>query len=488
MRYRLRPVRPRHRSRLRLTLATLLLPLLAIVVLSRQDASRAPLAEREAALAIDLRQPRAGEPEQVRDAAGKWTAPAMAAVSRMPRLAGNRELQLRLAGMCAGALALGVAVRLGTRLFAPRVGLLSAVLLLALPAGRRLLGTELSVEPFFLLAMLSALLAIRSMVEARITAVFAGIASGLALALGGLDGAWLPVMALAWLRFHQGLNARSASVVVGTTVASAAAALLVGWAVATRGATLLPDAGSFAFLDPALLRPVVAARELLPLAPLLVIGLAIVRREWWRSEPFRFLFLWLVLAAASFAATGAAAAAYVALVFLVSAVVLLGLEHAAPRWSLPACGVAAGIAVAIWRVSPVPSEAQALERWAIREAGRFVGRVIAPDRRIAANERAAKRFTYYGNREVEALAGDAPLASLDYVIVPRDDFRVLREQRANAGGPHAPRLRRVAEFGSWVVARVAEPPSEAWERPPHEVPGEHPSSSFVRPANRTISQ
>ncbi|MEW6271957.1 MAG: hypothetical protein AB1689_21965, partial [Thermodesulfobacteriota bacterium] len=91
MRYRLRPVRPRHRSRLRLTLATLLLPLIAIIALPRLESSRSPLAEREAALAIDLREPRAGEPAQRPRAAGRWTAPAMAAVARLPRLAGHRE-------------------------------------------------------------------------------------------------------------------------------------------------------------------------------------------------------------------------------------------------------------------------------------------------------------------------------------------------------------------------------------------------------------
>ncbi|MEW6271781.1 MAG: hypothetical protein AB1689_21065, partial [Thermodesulfobacteriota bacterium] len=345
------------------------------------------------------------------------------------------------------------------------VGLLGAVLLLALPTGRRLLGTELGVEPFFLLAMLSSLLAIRGMPEARIAAVFAGIASGVAIAVGGVDAAWLPIMALAWLRLHQGLNLRSAGVVVGTTALGAASALLGGWLLASRGATLVPSVGSLSFLDDALLRPRSAARELLPLAPPLLIGLWTVRLEWWRSVPFRFLFLWLGLAALSWAVTGAAVGAYVALLFLVAAIVLLGLEHADRRWSLPACGVAAGIAFALWRTSPASSEAQAIDRWAIREAGRFVGRVIAPDRRVAASPRAAHRFTFYGNRAIEPLAGEPSLDGLDYVIVPRDDFRVLRDPGEGPRRSAPARLKRIAEFGGWVVARVDGERGEALQGP-----------------------
>lgn len=483
MRYRLRPVRPRHRARLRLTLATLLLPLIAIVVLPRLESARHPLAEREAALAVDLRRPRAGEAAAPR-ASGEWTAPAMAAVTRMPRLAGNRELQLRLAGMFAGALAVGVAVRLGTRLFAPRVGVLAASLLLALPSGRSLLGAELSVEPFFLLAMLSALLAIRGMPEARIAAVFAGGASGVAIALGGVDGLWLPVLALVWLRVHQGLNARSASVVLGTTVLGAAVALVGGWLLASSSATLLPSNGTLAFLDEGLLERRRVARDLLPLAPMVLLGLFTLRLEWLRSMPFRFLFLWLAFAGATWAATGAAASAYVAVLFLLSAVALLGWEHASRRWSWPAVAATAGIALALWRATPATSEAQAIDRWAIREAGRFVGRVIAPDRRVAASPRAAHRFTFYGNRAIEPLSGDPALAELDYVIVPRDDFRTMRARAEEQPSPA--HLKRIAEFGTWVVARVRPGAAEPRKEPAGNAPFATTASPYIRPDDGPI--
>ena len=100
-----------------------------------------------------------------------------------------------------------------------------------------------------------------------------------------------------------------------------------------------------------------------------------------------------------------------------------------------------------------------LDRWAIREAGRFVGRVIDSDRRIAASAPAARRFAYYGNRPVEEIARvEVPVPTPDYVILRRADFRELRERRSeqdrNAARPPVPRLKRVAEFGNWVVARV----------------------------------
>lgn len=464
MRYRLRPVRPRHQARLRLTLATLLLPLLGIVLLTRTDVARRPLAEREATLAIDLQRMRRAElgQESSPELHGNWTSTSMALVARMPRLAGDRELQLRLAGLVAGALALGVLVRLGTRLFAPRVGIAVAVLMLALPTGRHLIGIDLGVEPFYLVSALLALLAIRGMAQARIAAVFAGAASGVAFALAGLDALWLPLLALAWLRVHQGLGWRSAGVVIGTTALATAVAIAAGWLLHGRGAgePMLPLAASLAYLDATLLRPAPAARELIPLLPLIALGLWSMRGTWWQSESFRFLLLWLVFAAGSWALFGSAAGAYVALLFLACAVALLALEHARLLLSLPACGIAIGLAVAFWQAAPKPSESQMIDSWAIREAGRFVGRVIGADRRVAANPRAARRFAYYANRTVEPFT-NAPLPpeNADYVILPRPDYQLLREQRSpreeGVGRDTTKHLERIAEFGSWVVARLS---------------------------------
>jgi hypothetical protein len=463
VRYRLRPVRPRHRGRLRLTLATLLLPLIGIVVLTRLDVARRPFLEREAALAIGLQKSRRSDqdgadgPDEQRD----WTSPVQAVVARLPKLASNRELQLRLAGMLAGSLALGLLVRLGTRLFAARAGIAVAVLLLALPTGRRLLGIELSVEPFYLATMLTALLAMRSMAETRIAAVFAGIATGLALVCAGLDAVWLPVMALAWLRVNQGLTWRSAGVIVGTTAATAAAALALGWLLYGRmvGEPLLPPlTGALSFLDASLLRPAPAARELIPLLPLVVVGLWTMRTAWWQSDSFRFLLLWLVLATASWTLSGAGASAYIAILLLACAIALLALEHARLLVSLPACGIALGLATMLWHISPTLTEAQQIDRWAVRETGRFVGKVIGPDRRIAAAPDAARRFAFYANRPVRILASPTPpFGDADYVILPRADYRLLREtgsrREKGARRNQVGHLRRIAEFGEWVILR-----------------------------------
>lgn len=459
MRHRLRPVRPRRRARLQLTLATLVLPILGFAILVRLPAARAPLAEREATLAVNLR-------PQTSDAAApeaaSWTAPAMTLVAGLPRLAGHRELQLRLAGMIAGALALGVAGRLGTRLFAPRVGVATALLLLALPTGRALLGTELSVEPFYLVAMLASVIAMRNMPEARVAAVLAGIASGISLSLAGLDAAWLPLLGLVWLRMHQGLNPRSASVLLGTTALAAAASLLGGSLLAASLvgvplATALPQATGY--LDGSLLEPERALRELAFFAPLLALGLWTTRARWWRGASFRFLLVWLALAMASFLLGGAGVGAYVALLFLLTAVSILGLMHAGARLALPACAAAAVIGAVTWSPAAGLSEGQALDRWAIREAGRFIGRVIGAEHRVAASERAARRFAFYGERAVTPVEPTAgALARADYVILPREDFRSLLARRGSAeasgGTARTPRLARIAEFGGWVVARV----------------------------------
>lgn len=466
-RLRLRPVRPPHRARFRLTLATVLLPLVAVVLLARIEPARRPLDEREAALAIDVqRMRRTDEPSAGLWSStvphGTWSAATLSLVAAMPRTVGNRELQLRLAGIAAGALALGVLVRLGTRLFAPRVGLAAGLLLLALPSGRMLLGLALGAEPFFTLAMLVALLAMREMAEARIAAVFAGVACGVACAVAGVDAVWLPLLALAWLRVHQGLTMRSAGVVLGTTAATAVLWSLLAWFVVGREAGLplaTPSLAALGYLDPALLPLRPLGRELLPLVPLAVLGLSQMRREWWRSESFRFVMLWLVFAGVSAAVLGTVAGAFVALLMLVAAIALLALEHARPLLAYPSCAIALAAAIALWRMTPIPNEGQMLDRWAIREAGRFVGRVIGSERRVAASAPAARRFAYYGNRPVEEIERvEVPVPNPDYVILRRADFQTLRERRSerprDAGNGSAPRLKRVAEFGNWVVARV----------------------------------
>ena len=203
----------------------------------------------------------------------------------------------------------------------------------------------------------------------------------------------------------------------------------VGWLAYGLRAGLppLPPASvALGYLDPSLLRPAPAARELFPLLPLVLLGFWSMRTTWWRSMGFRFVLLWLVFAAASWALLGSGAGVYVAILLLAVSIGLLALEHARIVLSLPACGVALGLATVLWQSPAGSGDSQALDRWAIREAGRFVGRVIDSERRVAASPRAAQRFAFYGNRPVEPVSTAVPpLEQIDYLIVPRADFQVL---------------------------------------------------------------
>ena len=448
-----------------MSLAALLLPFVAIVLLAKMEPTRRPLDEREAALAIDLQRLRRGADAVETESHGPWTTTTLALVAGTPRVVGNRELQLRMPGLLAGSAAVGVLTLLGRRLFAPRVGIATGLLMLAVPAGRQLLGTGLGGEPFFLLAMAVALFAMREMARTRVAALVAGVACGVACAVAGLDAVWLPLLGLAWLRLHQGLRWRSAGAILGTAAAVAALLLVTGWLAFGRaaGVPLIADGyAPLSYLDPGLIRPRPAVFQLMPLLPLVLAGSFTMQSRWWRSESFRFVLLWLGFATASWLVTGTAAGAFVALVMTASAIALLALEHTRRLIALPACAIALGIAFGMWRATPQASESQLLERWAIRETGRFVGRVIDEQRRVSADARAARRLAYYGNRRIQPLVeGTPPGADTDYVILPRDEFNVLRERRAAVHDGAAQRgsdarLKRVAEFGGWVVARVGD--------------------------------
>ena len=484
MRRRLVPIRPPHqRTRVRLSLAALLLPFCALVFLARMEPTRRPLDEREAALAIDLQRLRRG-PEAIHSGTyGPWTPATLSVVAATPRLVGNRELQLRLPGILAGAASIGVLALLGRRLFAPRVGIAAALLMLAVPAARQLLGVGLGSEPFFVLATSVALLAVREMTQTRSAAVVASVACGVACAVAGRDALWLPLLALAWLRVHQGLTLRSAGVIVTVTAGVAGLLVLAGWLTFGRqaGQPMLPAGyAPLSYLDPTLIRARVTGVQLLPLVPLVLVGVISMRRAWWRSESFRFLLLWLVFATGSWMLTGTAAGVLMALLMAAAAIALLALEHTRRLIAIPACAVALGIALGMWRSAPQASERMLLERWAVRETGRFVGRVIDAGRTVAADARAAQRLAYYGNRPIDALPpGAAPTPEIDYVVVRRDDFHALRERRAASPADATDRgsaahLKRVAEFGGWVVARVS---TGAGERTANRTP----NSPFIRP-------
>ena len=475
---RLRPVPQRTARRPALVLAAVAVLIAALPVLGH-GLGGAPLAEDETSLAIAVQRiegrSSAGEEDDASavadDARSSGAAdPALAElVAIAPRLIGSSELSLRSTGVLAGALALALLVDLGERLFATRVGVLAAALLIALPTGRRLLGRELGVEPYVLLASVVALLGIRRTGEKRAAALVAGLAGGFTIVLSGPTGFWVVLMALLWLRGGQGLTPRSAASVVGCAL-GVVLAIAGGLAIArgslaglgTQFAAHLVAIGTTG-------RPRVAdlargGEDLLPILPALVLGWRLLPSRWRESSGVRFATWWLGLAAIARLLGGPTSPAYAALVLLVAAVAEWGLEHAR-RPAVIGVLAAGGVIVLVLTAVRAPARAaESLDRWAAREAGRFVGRVIPDQRRIAAQTDVGGRIEFYANRPIERLASGASVGSeIDYVVLDRSRLRAAKpvpnrsDRRPIDRGTTASHLdlRSIAEFGGWTVARCA---------------------------------
>ena len=490
MKRRLRPIPTQKRARFRVPLVALVVPVLAFAILARGDAIRAPLGEREAALAI-ASQPQRGHLSMIPPAerGGSWTALTLALTSMGPRLLSTDEFHLRLPGVLAGSAALGAAVVLGQRLFAGRIGFAAAVLLVALPATRPLLGGQLGADPFFLFTMLIALAAMRDMSRVRVAATYAGVAIGASLALGGGDAVWLLAVAIAWLRFNQGLNRRSFLAVVGTAILTAGLAALCGQLWLMRGSTsalAFPFRGMRPQLSDALV-PVNLGRSLLPLAPLAVLGIAVLPPGWSQNRSLRFTGLWLLFSLTSAALGGSFAPAYVAVLFFTAMLAVWGLERARRLASAAAVAAAAAAAVAVFGLPSSTMSDAALESWAVRETGRFVWRMIPADRPVAAASGARQRLSYYGRRPVEPLDPAAAAASsADYLVLPELAFRgLLGAQGRGAARSAAPRdgsLKMIAQFGPWVVARVHGQVAPDPARAATEAPDGSRTSPSIRPS------
>ncbi len=525
MKRRLRPLRTQRRVRFRLTLPTLLLPVLALVLLGRSDVLRRPFGEREAAFAMAAqpqRLPSLGAPERL--PAGGPSGATLAAVGAAARLLSSSELHLRLPGLLAGIAALGAAIVLGERLFATRIGLLAALLLLGLPASSSWLGTDLSCEPFYLLAMLVALAAIRDTGDSKASAVWAGIGGGAAIAVGGADGAWLPAMALVWLWSNHGLTRRSLATVVSSTALTALAVTAASHAWLVRAAGRAPAIG-WHTLAPQLAGVAMPGElpllELLPLLPFGLLGVGSLPAGWAKDPSLRFLLLWLASASVSLLCTASPLPAFVALVFLLAMLAVWGIANAQPRKTIAAGVAAIALAALAWQLGRAPGADEEADRWAVREAGRFVWRTVPAERRVAAATRIRQRIAYYSRRAVEPLAAvDRPvdLAGMDYVVLDRDELRILRGSLRAAGrgggapdgssrnatprersvrdgtahGPsaadglprEAPPPQLVAEFGPWAIGRLG----PAARRPSEKLPAGRTHSPFVRPPEGEFPQ
>jgi Dolichyl-phosphate-mannose-protein mannosyltransferase len=448
---RLRPVSARRG--LRLTLAALLLPAIGIVVLTQVESVRRPLAEDEATLAVAMHPVGSTHPTAHRAFHAAPTAAAVALARIGPTLLGGSELALRFAGLVAGALALGATVRLGERLFATRVGVIAALVLLAVPEGRAMLGTQLTVDCFFLLPMLVSLASIRNLARAKSSIVWAGVMAGIAVAVAGSAALWLPVLALIWLRRLRGLDWRSFASVIGWT--AMAAVVVIGAAIASVGRGAI--AGETPLLSaavPAEVSIAGLARGLLPILPLAILGASHLPPTWSRSESLRFIGWWVLVSGTSTFFTGSVVGPAIGVLFFVAALVAWAFDRA-PRTLSWAGAATVGI---LFSVLPIGSpRGAALEPWAARETARFVKNVLPSERRVAAAEGAARRIAFYSQRDVASLGREADLEGIDYVVVDRATLRTLggkppSEERWLAVGGSS--MRVIAEFGPWIVARI----------------------------------
>ncbi len=436
-----------------MSIPVIALPMLGLLVLIQAASLRSPLSEAEAPLAIAVRYPTRGLAES---APVGTTAAATAAASIGPAVLGTTEFRLRSLGVMIGCAALGMVVWLGERLFSTRAGVLTAVILMATEAGRSLLGTEFGIEPFYLLAMLMALGAIRNLSSDKASLVRAGIAGGAAIALTGPSATWIPVMAIAWLRGLRGLTWRSFGIGVGTTIGTAAAAALVS--AMALGVAPLPVPSAFPPATESIAGFLRDTPQLVPILPLVLLGLWNTPKHWQLQGSPTFLWMWLALAGAVMVIFGAFAPLWVASAMTLAVASSWAIARA-PRVHVTTAIVAC-TALGIWLGAFESATREFdVDRWAVRETGKFLRRNLDATATIGAPDSARGRLSYYATRPISRLDADsAELQGLDYVVLDR---RVV--DRGSLGpGTRPPRdleiagrrLQIVAEFGSWMLARV----------------------------------
>ena len=446
-------MRRRKRGRI-FSIPVLAVPMLGLLLLVQVTPLLSPLGEREAPLAIAARYAASGIGDGLADAPS--AAAGLTAIGSA--FLGTGEARLRALGVLTGCAALGLLTWIGDRLFSVRAGVVAAIVFVSTPFGRSALGTELSTGPLILLATLIALGAIRDVGLDRDRLIHAGLASGLALAVAGLQAVWLLLFALVWLYYLRGLTPRSSAIALGVPAATAIVVELVStWSLG------LPIAPSiFAVPDPlpALETMVAILPQLLPALPLAILGSMHSPKRWRRRRSVRFLVIWGTLAVLALATTGAVEPLWLALCVTFGLLGQWALENAAnSRIAIAsaACLLLFGLAGSF---EPKPASFE-VDRWAAREAGKFIRRNIAADARIGSTDDVRARLTYYTRRLItDAASEEKNLEDLDYVVLARRDIDGIsssqepdsRPPRDLAVGRH--RVKVVAEFGDWILARV----------------------------------
>ena len=429
------------------------LPMLGLLVLIQAASLRSPLSEIEAPLAIAVRYPTRGLAESAPTTA---SAAATAVASVGPKILGTTEFRLRSLGVVVGCAALGLLVWLGERLFSTRAGVIAALILMASQAGRSLLGTEFGVEPFYLLAMLMSLGAIRNLSFDKRSLLRAGIAGGTAIALVGPSAVWIPLMALVWLQRLHGLTLRSFCIAIGTT--AAATTVVAFLSSLALGTAPLPIPSALPPARDSLLGFLLDTPQLIPIVPLVLLGFWNIPQRWQRQGSPRFLATWVILAGAVMLAFGAFAPLWVAIAMALGVASSWAMARAPRAHLAAAAATCMALGISLGSFASATPEFD-MDRWAVRETGKFLRRNLAADATIAAPDTARGRLSYYATRAIAPLSTDsAELDGIDYVVLDR---RVIDGAAPSPGvlparelTIHGHRLQVVAEFGSWLLARV----------------------------------
>ncbi len=464
MAHQLEPTHVGRPPPLRLTLSSALVPLVGTAMVLALAPVRSPLNEREAAIALGP--------------AVEHASPVAAAYGAALVAAGRQdEFSLRIVGILAGALALAALIRLGNRLFSNRAGVFAALVLPATAAGRSILGGDLGVAPLEALATLAALAAIRSFGTTKRSRWHAAVATGVTAALAGPSGLWLVAMAGAWLWKLRGFNARSFLPLVAWSVGlwlglEVLAVLIVApgtplelaWLMHTTPSGLLPD------------QIVATALVLVVLLPALALGVRVRPPDWLSRGSPRFLGAWLALAVPVTLLGGSIVPLVLALC-LVAGVILSWSLMRARRSSLRPITVVTALGIVLLNLAPRLDLGRRadLDRWAVREAARFVRRNLLSTSELRVAPGARDRVHWYARRPLPALgATGSPVAVADktiYAVLPRrsltQDPEALRRPLPRTVEVGAEPQRVLAEFGPWAVLRSGpEPPPRRQATPP----------------------
>ena len=368
-------------------------PMLALLLLVQVTPLLSPLGEREAPLAIAARYAASGIGEGLGDAPS--AAAGLTALGSS--LLGTGEARLRALGVLTGCAALGLLTWLGDRLFSVRAGVVAAVVFMITPFGRSALGTELSTGPLILLATLITVGAIRDIGLDRTRLIHAGVGSGIALAVAGIQATWLLLFALLWLHYLRGLNSRSCAIALGIPAATAIVIDLL--CSVSLGLAIVPDVPRRPLPLRGMETFVGVLPQLLPALPLAALGAMHSPKRWRRRRSVRFLVIWGILAVLALATTGAIEPLWLALCVTLGLLGQWALENAAkPRIAVAAAACALLVALT-GSFEPKPASFE-VDRWAAREAGKFIRRNIPSDARIGSVDGVRARLTYYTRRPI----------------------------------------------------------------------------------------